>query len=291
MPIESKFFEIEISNPFFTGPSSITLYDQSKGPAGGRSGDAKGSDPTPKNRKGAAGDQQLARDNSQTDSNQNMLELTCNPTKPASYTCYVILKSLDRSDIRLYEYKLTAIPQKIKAQLEFRVPARGVVTQEIPIVNNSSQEWKVSAVLEQAKAQPYGPFSLPRPNILVRKGGGAEAFTLSFRPQWICQETGLLLLKNESTKEEYEYELKGIGEEPLAEDHIVLNCSARETTVHRFEIRNTSEKPQTYTVWTDLQNATGAREFTIKGGRDQVYNYDLKITPLLGGVYTASITF
>jgi len=42
--------------------------------------------------------------------NQNLLELNCNPTKPASYTCYVILKSLDRTDIRLYEYKLTAIP-------------------------------------------------------------------------------------------------------------------------------------------------------------------------------------
>jgi hypothetical protein len=34
---------------------------------------------------------------------------------------------MDRTDIRLYEYKLTAIPQKIKAQLEFRVPARGHV--------------------------------------------------------------------------------------------------------------------------------------------------------------------
>ena len=44
-----------------------------------------------------------------------MFVLNCNPTKPASFTCYVILKSLDRTDIRLYEYKLTAIPQKIKA--------------------------------------------------------------------------------------------------------------------------------------------------------------------------------
>ena len=83
--------------------------------------------------------------------NLNSMELNCNPTKPASYTCYVILKSTDRTDIRLYEYKLTAIPQKIKAQLEFRVPARGSVTQDIPIVNNSSQEWKVVANLEEAK--------------------------------------------------------------------------------------------------------------------------------------------
>ena len=51
-----------------------------------------------------------------------------------------------------------------------------------------------------------------------------------------------MTLKNESTKEEYEYELKGISEEPLSEDHIVLNCKARETTKHVFEIKNTTDK-------------------------------------------------
>mmetsp|Transcript_17335 Transcript_17335/g.26721 ORF Transcript_17335/g.26721 Transcript_17335/m.26721 type:complete len:82 (-) Transcript_17335:1556-1801(-) len=73
----------------------------------------KGQQPTPKGRKG----EQPPRDQASNDGQQsmNVLELNCNPTKPASYTCYVILKSLDRTDIRLYEYKLTAIPQKIKA--------------------------------------------------------------------------------------------------------------------------------------------------------------------------------
>ena len=122
VPPESKFFEIEISNPFFSGPSSITLQDTSKVGAQG----SKDQKPTPKGKKG---DNELSRDPSNAEnSNLNAFELSCNPTKPASYTCYVILKSQDRSDIRLYEYKLTAIPQKIKAQLEFRVPARGHVT-------------------------------------------------------------------------------------------------------------------------------------------------------------------
>ena len=105
-------------------------------------------------------------------------------------------------------------------------------------MNNSSQEWKVVATLEQSKdkgdgkAGPGGDnFKLSRSQMLVKKGH-TENFQLMFRPQWVCQTTGLLTLKNESTKEEYEYELKGIGEEPLAEDHIVLNCKARETT-HR----------------------------------------------------------
>lgn len=77
--------------------------------------------------------------------------------------------------------------------------------------------------------------------MLVKKGL-TENFQLTFRPQWVCQTTGLLTLKNESTKEEYEYELKGIGEEPLAEDHIVLSCKARETTHRQFEIKNATDK-------------------------------------------------
>lgn len=124
--------------------------------------------------------------------------------------------------------------------------------------------------------------------MLVKKGA-TENFQLMFKPQWVCSTTGLLTLKNESTKEEYEYELKGIGEEPLAEDHIVLNCKARETTNHQFEVKNNTDKQQTYTVWTDLQNAVGTKEFVVKAR--QTYMYDLAVTPLLGGVYTASITF
>jgi len=101
--------------------------------------------------------------------NYNHLELNCNPTKPASYTCYVILKTPDKSDIRLYEYKLTAIPQRIKAQLEFRVPATGSVTQDIPIVNNSSQEWKVTADLQPISKVHHFSLVNNRSQITVKK--------------------------------------------------------------------------------------------------------------------------
>ena len=180
MAVENKYFELEVSNPFFSGQSNITLFDQSKSIPHQRETGGKAQQPTPKGRKG----EQLPREQSSTDAQQstNVLELTCNPTKPASYTCYVILKSLDRTDIRLYEFKLTAIPQKIKAQLEFRVPARDQVAQEIPIVNNSSQEWKVVASLEQSKG---GCFSLNRGQMLVKKGA-TEHFALTFRPTWVC---------------------------------------------------------------------------------------------------------
>ena len=124
--------------------------DQASGAAsqalGGKKEDTRKSASTPKvgskaNNNGGS--------NANIDSTVNALELSVNPAKPATYPCFVILKSLDRTDIRLYEFKVNAIPQKIKAQLEFKVPARGQVTQEIPIVNNSQKEWTVTAALEQ----------------------------------------------------------------------------------------------------------------------------------------------
>lgn len=239
---DQKYFEIEISHPAFSGQSNILLTQDQPTAGGGKTSsmkeDSKGKSSTPKvgtkggNSNGAMGaNGDLAA--------LNQFEMTVNPTKPATYPCFVILKSLDRTDIRLYEFKVNAIPQKIKAQLEFKVPARGQVTQEIPIVNNSQKEWTVTAVLDQAKG---GCFSLARNQITVKKGT-TENFLLSFRPTWVTNVTGMLTLNNKNTGEVYEYELKGAGEEPLAEDHIVLNCKARETTKHFFEIKNPTDKP------------------------------------------------
>jgi len=101
--------------------------------------------------------------------------------------------------------------------------------------------------------------------------------------------TGLLVLNNKTTGEIYEYELKGIGEEPLAEDHIVLHCEAKKPTQHVFPIYNNQDKVVEYTVMTDLLNAVGKQKFEVKP--KTTFDYPLEITPLLGGVYTASITF
>lgn len=45
-----------------------------------------------------------------------------------------------------------------------------------------------------------------------------------FAPSMICHAEAKLLLNNQLTNDTYEFDLKGIGEEPLAEDHLVINC-------------------------------------------------------------------
>ena len=183
---------------------------------------------------------------------------------------------------------MTAIPQMIKAQLEFVVPARGSVTQEIPIVNNSEKDWLVKANLTKNSKDRNGGFGINAQEMQVKRKT-ANNFLLTFKPYWTCEIDEKLVLNNATTNEIYEYDLKGIGEEPLAEDHIILNCQARQTTVHNFEIKNITDKMQTYRVETDLNNVTGAENFRVNP--KQTAKYALSITPILGGIYTGSITF
>lgn len=127
------------------------------------------------------------------------------------------------------------------------------------------------------------------PQELSVKRKSQNNFVLSFKPQWTCEIEGKLTLTNATTNEIYEYDLHGVGEEPLAEEHIVLECKARETTEYVFEIKNPTERPQTYRIETDLNNVVGPEDVKLKPRESG--KYPIKITPLLGGTYTGSITF
>lgn len=107
-------------------------------------------------------------------------------------------------------------------------------------------------------------------------------FPITFAPKWICESEARLELVNPLTNDKFEYELKGVGEEPVAEDHIVINCKARETTQYDIEIKNPhADKDLTYRVDTDLINATGPKSIVVKAGKR--VKYPLKVTPVLSG--------
>ena len=88
-------------------------------------------------------------------------------------------------------------------------------------------------------------------------------FPVTFNPNWLQEAEAKLILSNPATNDVFEYELKGYGEEPVAEEHIILNCQARKLSKREIEIKNTSDKAITYTVDTDLIYATGPSTFTI----------------------------
>lgn len=136
-------------------------------------------------------------------------------------------------------------------------------------MNNSEKDWNVKANLVFESKDKNGVFSINVKEMIIKRKT-TNNFLLMFKPYWVTEVTGKLTLNNNTTNEVYEYDLKGIGEEPLAEDHIILNCQARQTTVHSFEIKNLFEKAVTYRVETDLNNVTGAETFIVKP-RDSYY--------------------
>jgi len=55
-------------------------------------------------------------------------------------------------------------------------------------------------------------------------------FPIRFSPQWTIESEMKLTLHNPVTNDTFEYDLKGNGEEPLAEDHLLVDCRVREET-------------------------------------------------------------
>ena len=64
---------------------------------------------------------------------------------------------------------MTAISQMIKAQHEFVVSARGTVTQEIPIVNNSERDWLVKVNLTKSSKDKNEAFGINAQEMQVKR--------------------------------------------------------------------------------------------------------------------------
>eukprot|EP00825_Cyclidium_porcatum_P017017 TRINITY_DN1987_c0_g1_i2.p1 TRINITY_DN1987_c0_g1~~TRINITY_DN1987_c0_g1_i2.p1 ORF type:complete len:400 (-),score=64.28 TRINITY_DN1987_c0_g1_i2:21-1220(-) len=212
-----------------------------------------------------------------------------NPAKDSKML--LILKNSLKTDIRIYKLEITVHPKPVKATLEFRVPARKHTTQDIPIINNTDKDWTIKVLLQGDPNKNGNLFTcnptMQKEFIVKRKSPGY--FPITFTPKWLCTACAKLELTNPLTNDKFEYELKGFGEEPMAEDHIVIDCNARETTTYSIKVQNPYDTPLKYTVQTDLINATGAKKFTVDPKSTGLYT--LSITPVLSGQYTGSITF
>jgi hypothetical protein len=71
--------------------------------------------------------------------------------------------------------------------------------------------------------------------------------------------TGELSLHNSSTGDKYTFALRGVGEEPLAEQHVVIECVARQPLVHCFDVFNCQAAGDAceLTVDSDLLHVSG----------------------------------
>lgn len=88
---------------------------------------------------------------------------------------------------------------------------------------------------------------------LVVKKRSTSNYTICFRPLKVCYQKCKLIIANPINNDQFEYELIGIGDEPLSQDHIVIECPARQSSPQTLLIQNPyKDKPITYEVESDL---------------------------------------
>ena len=215
----------------------------------------------------------------------NKLPLELRPQGPGKYDGRIILRSA--FDIRVLDVEATVTAQGTRAELTFSCPARQAISQDIPIINHSDREWVIQSSLSGDYFSGPKEFKVPP---MGAQGPGMAMYTLTFAPSWITNIAGELTLRNSTIGDSYVYELSGIGEDPVAEDHTQIECVARKRTSDVVLVRNIlGSEDCEYVVECDLLGISGEATFFMKG--DTQAEYDLSIMMPRGGEFTGSVSF
>jgi hypothetical protein len=209
----------------------------------------------------------------------NYVGLSFYPKEAGNYPVTVtIMPFSGEADMRTYSISATVTTQPKETSLDFKAPARQNIVQEIPISNNGPEDWTLSCVVGGSKSFS-GPASFKVP------ANSTASYPLSFKPSWICEETGTLNMKNAKLGTNFVFNLSGVGEEPLAEKNIVIKAGARESLDEVIELPALGAK--TYSIETDLPYVTGPS--TITTGESNAYT--MNVNPQTGGNFSGQITF
>lgn len=109
------------------------------------------------------------------------------------------------------------------------VPARGEVTQNLPIVNNTERDWVIKIQWQPDMTKNGQYFIVPSQytNTFPVKKQSIGNFPITFKPKWTNKAEAKLIMSNPLTLDHFEYDIVGNGEDPLAEEHIDIRCQAK----------------------------------------------------------------
>ena len=287
---EELHFSLELvpPSPYITLPATLLMKDPFKGQSTYLQSATL---PTANGKKNSIDDENLDMTRITNISLENKLPIDFQFKFPVSAEAHnLIMKSADNSDVRIYKLIVTASPKTIKGSLKLKCAFGDELKQELPIYNTGERDWLIRTTLTWDTAKyPGTVFSGLREFTVKRKTQGA--FLLHFHPQNPLEKyEGKLSITNTTTNDHYEYDLIGITTDPLAKGHLVIKCVAQSLEKRTIEVANPyKDRAVAYLVETDLINAAGVSRFVIEPGK--TYKYQLNVTPLIGGVYTGSITF
>ncbi|KAK5608644.1 hypothetical protein CRENBAI_022655 [Crenichthys baileyi] len=195
------------------------------------------------------------------------------------FTCNVVLTS--SFDTRVYQLE-ALVAQQVKAtHLDFGSPALQSVTQHIPLINETRQDWNVQALV-------CGE-GFSGPEVVNVPAGTKESYPLTFHPSSQCVVTGKLCLHNDCDGTEHVFTLRGVGEPPLPVDHIELFCPVGRTTYAQLDVPNYSQTKLTLRAVTDLTILSCTPSLEINPGQNSPYT--LAVSPWKRGKHTGSVSF
>lgn len=208
------------------------------------------------------------------------VDLLFTPKGPGLYRTEVCLVS--PYDVRMYNVEMTVTPEKVEPELELASPVRQALSQDIPIYNGTDEQWTLRALLQGSKM-------FTGSNDLVVPPRSTAHYTVTFKPNWICKVNASLELSNIRNSDSYTYQLVGVGEEPLAEDIIQIECQARATVEHTLKVKNYDLNDAEYTIESDIPHIHGDSKIRVHG--KSTANYTLKVSPQLSGLYSGTVSF
>jgi hypothetical protein len=221
----------------------------------------------------------------QQPNNVNKLPLELRPAGPGKYESRLILRS--PVDVRVLDVEAVITSLGTRAELLFSCPARQSITQEIPIINHSAQPWTVTAAIMGDRFKGGKDLQVPA---AADGAPGVANYPLTFSPDWICTVEGELTLRNQTVGDTYVYQLKGVGEDPVAEDHVSIACKARWRSSVKISVRNLLGNEECrYRVEADLLGLSGAPELVVPAGGTA--EYELNVLMPRGGGFAGSVTF
>ncbi|CAE7861043.1 CFAP47, partial [Symbiodinium sp. KB8] len=206
------------------------------------------------------------------------------PQEPGRYRCQVVMRSY--KDMRVFNFEMVATSSGEVRALELSSPAGQKLTQEIPIKNGTDSGWSM-----RAKLEGESPKAFSCPSMLSVPAGDIAYLPLTFTPEWMGQVSAVLKLTNHAGGDEHviQFNLTGVGREPLALEHVVVECQARERVEQQFTVHNKTDKRVTYTVQSDMPSVSGDSSIVV--GPKTSKDYTLTMTPQLGGTYAGKVTF
>ena len=212
----------------------------------------------------------------------NKFSLVFTPRGVGVYRGAIVLHS--PLDSRVYSLEVTVLAEDSHPLLEFKSPARQSVTQEIPLSVPSG-----STEIQTYKASLMAGKMFTGPAELTVYPGTPASYPLTFTPTWVSEVTGTLTLTNPRTDDRFVYDLRGVGEEPLAEKHLVLEASARSKATHKVAVNNPTNTDLYFTVECDLPTFAGPSTFKVSAGATTDYSFTL--CPAASGTLLGSLTF